>query len=237
MFETNYAGARKAGIPTAVDNYSYATSVQIAVSDAQKVLAAIKGKEINTVWMDVEDDVQKNLGMKLIEMIKAYQKVIEDAGYKFGVYTGLSFYNTFIKQYAAELNCPFWVARYNKGYTVMQLSEVPSVSKKPAIIHALWGWQYTSSGRVDGISGNIDLNLRYEEAVPTLKEELPMLRNGSRGYYVGYLQEKLNALGYDSGKADKIFGPKTLAAVKAFQRANGLGVDGIVGPKTWAKLN
>lgn len=50
------------------------------------------------------------------------------------------------------------------------------------------------------------------------------------------LQELLNALGYDCGSVDGIFGSKTKAAVLAFQKANGLGVDGIVGPLTWAKL-
>ena len=70
-----------------------------------------------------------------------------------------------------------------------------------------------------------------------VKEELPILRKGSKGYYVGYLQEKLNTLGYNCGKVDKIFGAKTLEAVKAFQVDRNLGVDGIVGPKTWAKLN
>lgn len=77
----------------------------------------------------------------------------------------------------------------------------------------------------------------YALFTQSVKEELPILRKASKGYYVGYLQEKLNTLGYNCGKVDKIFGPKTLAAVKAFQCANGLGVDGIVGPKTWAKLN
>ena len=50
------------------------------------------------------------------------------------------------------------------------------------------------------------------------------------------LQELLNALGYDCGSVDGIFGSKTKAAVLAFQKANGLGADGIVGPLTWAKL-
>ena len=76
----------------------------------------------------------------------------------------------------------------------------------------------------------------YALFTQTLKEELPILRKGSKGYYVGYLQEKLNSLGYNCGKVDKIFGTKTLAAVKEFQKAQNLVVDGVVGPKTWTKL-
>ena len=63
------------------------------------------------------------------------------------------------------------------------------------------------------------------------------LRRGSKGTQVKYLQQKLNALGFNVGGVDGSFGPKTLAGVRAFQKANGLAVDGVVGPATRAKLN
>ena len=62
------------------------------------------------------------------------------------------------------------------------------------------------------------------------------VRSGSRGADVTYLQQRLIALGYKPGNADGIFGSKTLAAVKAFQKDHRLTVDGIVGTKTWAAL-
>ena len=65
----------------------------------------------------------------------------------------------------------------------------------------------------------------------------PTIKYGSRGSDVTYLQQRLTAKGYSVGTIDGIFGIKTLEAVKAFQAENGLTVDGIVGPKTWAKLN
>lgn len=235
-FENNYAGAAKSGIETDVYNYSYATTVQMAIEDAKKVVSLIKGKKIDTVWMDVEDECQKNLGKKLINMIAAYKEVVESAGYNFGVYTGLSFYNSYIKPYASHVDCPFWIARYNKGYTVMDILENPSESKKPSIVHTLWGWQYTSSGRVDGIEGNVDLNIRYDKKNSIDREKFPTLRKSSKGYYVGYVQEKLNSLGYDCGAVDKDFGSNTKLAVEDFQSRNGLTVDGVVGPKTWQKL-
>lgn len=64
-----------------------------------------------------------------------------------------------------------------------------------------------------------------------------MLKKGSRGTEVKKLQEQLNKLGYNCGKADGIFGDKTYHAVIRFQRANSLVTDGVVGPKTKAKLN
>lgn len=57
-----------------------------------------------------------------------------------------------------------------------------------------------------------------------------------RGEDVRALQELLNRLGFDCGTADGIFGPKTSAAVKAFQRTKGLEEDGVVGSKTWTAL-
>ena len=54
---------------------------------------------------------------------------------------------------------------------------------------------------------------------------------------VALWQEFLNWAGYDCGKADRIYGLKTLAATDDFQRKTGLTVDGIVGPKTLEKAN
>ncbi|MFN3428585.1 MAG: peptidoglycan-binding protein [Candidatus Sericytochromatia bacterium] len=64
----------------------------------------------------------------------------------------------------------------------------------------------------------------------------PTLRKGVSGDPVKKLQDRLRALGHDPGGSDGAFGPKTDAAVKAFQAAQGLEVDGIVGPNTWKKL-
>ncbi|MDE6302801.1 MAG: peptidoglycan-binding protein, partial [Clostridia bacterium] len=65
---------------------------------------------------------------------------------------------------------------------------------------------------------------------------LPLLRQGSRGVYVRYLQQKLLSKLYPVGTVDGIFGANTTAAVKQFQTENGLTADGIVGPLTWAKV-
>ncbi len=61
-------------------------------------------------------------------------------------------------------------------------------------------------------------------------------RMGSVGNEVTSIQNVLKKKGYYTGKVDGIFGSKTLAAVKSFQRANGLKVDGIAGPQTLKAL-
>src|SRR6185503_17015837 len=62
------------------------------------------------------------------------------------------------------------------------------------------------------------------------------LRRGSTGPEVTALQQRLTDLGFDPKGIDGRFGPNTVTAVKAFQQAKGLTVDGIVGPITRAAL-
>ncbi len=103
---------------------------------------------------------------------------------------------------------------------------------------AVTAFQKANSLGVDGIVGKLTWAKLYD-ATPvsvTPVTTQPMLRTGSRGDAVRKLQELLNAKGYTCGNVDGIFGSKTYAAVLEFQKANSLGVDGIVGPLTWAKL-
>ena len=64
----------------------------------------------------------------------------------------------------------------------------------------------------------------------------PVLRRGSRGAYVEYLQKKLESFLIPVGEIDGIFGEATERGVKSFQEKNGLSADGIVGPLTWEQL-
>jgi len=65
----------------------------------------------------------------------------------------------------------------------------------------------------------------------------PTLRVGSNGNLVKYLQFNLKIAGYDVGAVDGVFGNQTRNAVVAFQQANNLTPDGIVGRATWFRLN
>jgi peptidoglycan hydrolase-like protein with peptidoglycan-binding domain len=63
----------------------------------------------------------------------------------------------------------------------------------------------------------------------------PLIRQGDQAHPVPSLQYLLRARGH-SVAVDGIFGPRTDAAVRAFQQSRGLSVDGIVGPNTWTAL-
>jgi len=66
--------------------------------------------------------------------------------------------------------------------------------------------------------------------------EAAVIKQGSSGTTVKTIQTKLKAWGYYTGSVDGVFGVKTAAAVKYFQKTNGLTADGIVGAKTAAAL-
>lgn len=176
----NVKGCLLNGIEFSFYNYSYATNTTESENAAKKVVEIIVNlissiKSTNglsvelfnkyftkEVWMDIEDECQMKLGHTLIDIAKIYQKNVEDSGYEFGIYTGLSFYNSYLSKYANELNNPFWMARYYQGYTKMLFVQNPNESKIPKIKNALWGWQYTSSGIVNGIKGGVDLNIELD---------------------------------------------------------------------------
>lgn len=105
---------------------------------------------------------------------------------------------------------------------------------------ALMYYQYYNNLYVDGVAGPITLAALYgtqntgaNDAAGTSEVHLI---NGSAGSDVMTLQNRLEELGYATGGVDGIFGNQTEAAVIAFQRANGLYADGIVGPLTVAAL-
>lgn len=120
------------------------------------------------------------------------------------------------------------------GGNVQQVTTVPAQkpASKPVTSGNAWvrrlqtecNAQGFSKQTVDGIAGKNTL------------AGCPTVRQGARGGITKLLQERLNALGFNCGTVDGIFGGNTANAVKAFQRAKGLSVDGIVGKNTWRKL-
>lgn len=246
QFEANWEGCKKVDLPIiGIYNYSYATTVNKAKTDAQKVIEILSGRKAK-VWLDVEDASQQGLGTELVKVIKSYQKQIETAGLEFGIYTGLSFYNKNLKPYVKELPYNFWIARYPSG-NVMELSTNPSVNKKPILAGTLEGWQYSSQGRVPGIRGNVDLNLWYgdlsinnpnKEKIPypipqRLLSLKPTLLFGEDVKWIQYHLIRLGFLPRINAKGknniDGIFGKATDAALRAAQAHFGIVVDGIAG--------
>ena len=108
---------------------------------------------------------------------------------------------------------------------------------------ALIAFQKNNNLTADGVAGATTLRKlsgsckAATTASATTAPGTAVLREGDSGEDVFDLQARLFELGYYSGRIDGRFGAETTEAVKAFQRANGLGADGVVGAGTKSKLN
>jgi len=158
-FLRNIEGAQAAGLDVGVYFFSQAITKDEAVEEAKFVLNWIEGYELDYPiffdWEDIEADARTD-GMDMLTLtgcVDAFCAAIEDAGYRAGVY----FNQRFGYQ---ELNLlslrkyMFWLAEYNPAPTFTYDFEI---------------WQYSCDGRVDGISGPVDLNMSFE--IPDTSEE------------------------------------------------------------------
>lgn len=170
QFAANLAGCQAQGIPAAVYKYTYATSQQTAMEEARQVVELLQsyGLRNTMVWWDVEDQAtQRSLGKTVLTAcIKAAQAVIEAAGYRFGIYTGLHVYNEKWFDFDRFVTIPLWMARYPSGKVVAFGAE-PDEKYLPAVGRAIWGWQFSSAGNVPGINGNVDLDICYQDTSET----------------------------------------------------------------------
>lgn len=248
-FEENWKGCEAVDMTVvSVYNYAYYTTEAKAEAGAREVLSILNGRKVK-IHLDVEDACLKGLGKKLINIINAYGDVITAAGYEFGVYTGLSFYNSYIRPWAGCLRYGFWIARY-PSTTAKTIKQLPNVKKQPAICHTLEGWQWSSAGSVPGINGKVDLNIWYGKIpakepvgcpypVPERVIYIPKVGRKMSGNDVKWIQYHLIRLGFLSAKNSKgksnidgIYGKDTKNAVLAAQKHYGIKEDGIVGAGT-----
>ena len=152
-FEQNYAGAKAAGIPVGAYWYSYAMTPEEAELEADVFLSVIKGKQFEMpVYFDLEEKKQFDLGKEQVSAImRAFLKKVESAGYFVGLYGSASSLTT----HTAD-DIKSW-------YTIWLAHWVDQTNYSGA--YAVW--QYSEKGKVDGISGNVDLDTCYKD-FPTI---------------------------------------------------------------------
>lgn len=210
-FEHNYSGCVAAGIRMGVYRFSYALTVSQAKKEAQEVVEELAGRKLEMgVWLDLEWSRQRDLGSaKVKEIAGAWMKVIRDAGYECNIYCNTDWY----KNICSGLNAKYWIARYPAGDNgTMKESLRPNVGET--------GWQYSSKGKVPGISGNVDLDVWYGSVCTDQVPEPE--KNGSALWdaeAVRSLQEALNSDGIRDAngrelKVDGIKGDMTSSAVE-----------------------
>ena len=210
-FERNITECERVGMPYGVYLYSYANSVEKAKSEAEHTLRLIEGHTLSyPVYYDLEDaDTTGKCSKSLIlEMAKAFVEVLEAKGYCVGIYANKYWNTTYLTDDWYNTK-PRWIAQYHTECTY---------SGEYGI------WQYSSSGKVDGINGNVDMNYAYVDYPKLLKKdtvvETPKKSNEKIANEVvaglwgngAERKKKLTAAGYDystvQAKVNEMLAPK-----------------------------
>ncbi len=169
-FESNVQGCESVGLPWGAYLYSYALNLEDARSEVQHTLRLLNGKRPEyPVFFDMEDadgykakhGMTSNQG--LVDICKTFLLGIEDAGYYASLYAGLYWLNNQLNSHEID-RFDKWVAQWNTSCSY----------NKPYGI-----WQYTDSGRVDGINGNVDMNIAYTNYPEVIKQ------SGLNGFTAG----------------------------------------------------
>ena len=156
QFARNMAECERVGMPFGVYLYSYANSVEKAKSEAQHVLRLIKGHKLQyPVYYDLEDSGTTGKCSKalILEIAKAFVNTLEAKGYWVGIYSNTYWNNTYLTDSWYDSKAR-WVAQYNSKCTYKGEYGM---------------WQYSSKGKVDGISGNVDMNYCYVDYPTQIK--------------------------------------------------------------------
>lgn len=157
QWERNVSECERLGIPYGVYFYTYATTMAHAQSEISHIKRLIKGRKLSyPVYIDIEwtngnGIAPKNFNANYIIPIC---EAIEKMGFWAGIYASLSYFRDTIK---GSLDAyTKWVAQYN--VTCDMDCDM---------------WQYTSGGKVPGISGNVDMNKCYKD--------FPLIIGGTSG--------------------------------------------------------
>ncbi len=166
-FESYYAGAKAAGIPVGVYCYTYGLTESAIVSEVDSLINnCLKGKQFefpiyvdmectsyqgNSGWVNGYDTNSKATNAALMD---AACRRLENAGYYAGMYTYTSFIQSYLDVSTLKDKYTMWIADYRAtcGYN------------GPYDM-----WQYSSTGRVNGIAGEVDMNYCYFNFEPVIK--------------------------------------------------------------------
>ena len=163
-WEINADACTRLGIPFGVYFYSYADDVEDAVSEAEHVIRLLEGYDLDyPVYYDLEDEnyVGKLSNSEILELSQIFYNMLSDAGYEVGFYANKYWWNTKLTDSWYDQH-PRWVAQYNYQCDYAKNYDM---------------WQATPTGKIDGISTNVDINFDY-----TPDSQLPGTEEPSQEY-------------------------------------------------------
>ena len=178
-WEANVEACEALGIPYGVYLYSYADTLEKAQSEAQHVLRLLEGHDpAYPVYYDLEDNITLELSDSMKTQVAAtFCNIITDNGYEAGVYSSLYWWNDYLTDPVFN-NWSRWVAQWNPTCDYQGEYEL---------------WQCSSTGQVDGIEGNVDLNFLMDpdtvNTAPGTEEEPGHVLYSTHAQTYGWLDE------------------------------------------------
>jgi lysozyme len=136
-----------------VGAYHYATFSNIpeALSEAKYFYSVIKDYKLTyPLVLDLEENKDNASRKQLTAAANAFMEFLENKGYKVMLYTSKGFLDYELDK--TMIDCPLWIARYNK-----ELGMTADI------------WQHTDKGKVNGIGGYVDMNWGYRDFAPQPK--------------------------------------------------------------------
>lgn len=156
----NVAGCEKYGIPYGFYHYSYADSVEEARKEARFFLSVIKNYSPEyPLVLDIENDHFKSMSRKQVtNIIIAFAKELENAGYYVSIYSFAKFFNDYVDMSKIE-NYDIWIACWGDEERLNSFYDGP------------YGmWQYSATGSVNGIDGDVDLDYAYKDYADRIRK-------------------------------------------------------------------
>ena len=166
-YKENLKNAYLAGVKVGAYFFSQAITVQEAVEEASMMIDALKGYHISyPVVFDWEtsDGYRTNIGISkatMTAMADTFCSMLEAAGYKAMVYANTYDFERFDATYLTSKYAS-WLARYTAAYKNNGVRYTAG-NPLPPLKYPYQIWQYSSTGRVNGISGNVDMNIAFTD--------------------------------------------------------------------------
>ena len=151
-FDTNYKNARANGIKVGAYIYNYCNTVDNLKKGLDWAFEKLAGKELDLpLYLDMED---KTIAVETVDSLtkqcNEFAKLVKEKGYRVGVYANVNWLKNELNPSKFDKNLSVWVAQYYKECQYEGKYDI---------------WQYTSSGKVSGVSGNCDMNYLYNEDI------------------------------------------------------------------------
>ncbi len=154
QFDNNVKKAKQVGLPFGIYHYSYLKDVESAKAEARGFVALLDMIQPipYVVALDVEEQCQLNMSSANLEAAtKAFIDIVEGAGYFCALYS----YESFLQKYSAD---------FRKRYAIW----CANTAGKPSIDYGIH--QYSFTGRVNGVSGDVDMNTTDIDYVKIIRD-------------------------------------------------------------------